>query len=138
MFLVGQGHDVRAVCRRALLSDVGIGVRARATSSIRYASHVRHWPTRRCRQRSSGPDETQELISLWYKARRSILTSRQHLLNEAEQLLVELPEALRDALPDTKSVRPRLRALARSRSRRRAAQPRQVRRVHTPTYLRDR
>jgi transposase len=45
------------------------------------------------------------------KARRSIVTSRRHLLNEAEQLLCELPEALRAVLPDRKAVRPRLRAL---------------------------
>ena len=59
----------------------------------------------------AGPDETHELIALWHKARRSIVTSRRHLLNEAEQLLCELPEALRAVLPDRKAVRPRLRAL---------------------------
>ena len=58
---------------------------------------------------------------MWHKARRSILVSRQHLLNEAEQLLVELPEALRETLPDTKAVRPRLRALVA------APRPRQLR-----------
>jgi transposase len=69
-------------------------------------------------QGDAGPDETHELMSLWHKARRSILTSRQHLLNEAECLLRELPEELRDTLPDTSDVRPRLKALAQRRPRR--------------------
>jgi len=60
----------------------------------------------------AGPDETQELLALWHKARRSILKSRQHLLNEAEALLGELPEELRMNLPDTSEVRPRLSVLA--------------------------
>ena len=118
MFLVGQGHDVRDVCptrtaerrrhRRQGKSD--------KLDSLRIARETladSEMPTAFKRAPGdAGPDETHELISLWHKARRSILTSRQHLLNEAEQLLVELPEALRDALPQTKSVRPRLRALA--------------------------
>jgi transposase len=117
MFLVGQGHDVRDVCptrtaerrrhRRQGKSD--------KLDSLRVARETLadpEMPTAFKRAPGdAGPDETHELISLWHKARRSILTSRQHLLNEAEQLLVELPEALRDALPQTKSVRPRLRAL---------------------------
>jgi transposase len=54
---------------------------------------------------------------LYQRARRSLKTSRQHLLNEAEALLAELPLQLRDQLPDTTAVRPRLRALARRRGR---------------------
>jgi hypothetical protein len=49
---------------------------------------------------------------LWQRARRSILTSRQHLLNEAEHPLCELPLKLREQLPDSKAVRPRLAAPA--------------------------
>ena len=60
----------------------------------------------------AGPDETTELIALWHKARRSLLKSRQHLLNEAESILIELPEAIRVNLPDTPDVRARLAALA--------------------------
>ncbi|MGH9064259.1 MAG: transposase [Acidimicrobiales bacterium] len=60
----------------------------------------------------AGPDETTECLQLWHKARRSLLKSRQHLLNEAESLLGELPEAVRDGLPDAPDVRTRLRALA--------------------------
>ncbi len=54
---------------------------------------------------------------LWQRQPRSILTSRQHLLNEADALLAELPLQVRDQLPDTSSVRPRLAALARRRWR---------------------
>ena len=60
----------------------------------------------------SGPDEQHQLLSLWNNRRRSILTSRQHLVGEAEHLLCELPLELREQLPDTKAVRPRLAALA--------------------------
>ncbi len=56
----------------------------------------------------SGPDELHELLSLWHNQRRSILTSRQHLLNEAEHMLCGLPLPLREQLPDTKAVRARL------------------------------
>jgi hypothetical protein len=66
-----------------------------------------------------GPDETTELIGLWHKARKSLLKSRQHLLNESEALLVALPVELREELPDTSQVRPRLVAVTqRDRSRR--------------------
>jgi transposase len=47
------------------------------------------------------------------RQRRLPRVSGQHLLNEAEALLAELPLELRDRLPDSKQVRPRLRALAR-------------------------
>jgi hypothetical protein len=63
----------------------------------------------------TGPDETVELMALWHKERRSVLKTRQHLLNEAEPLLNELPEELRGSLPDTKAVRPRLAALRQRR-----------------------
>jgi len=55
----------------------------------------------------SGPDEQHQLLALWHNRRRSILTSRQHLVNEAEHLLCELPLELRGQLPDTNAVRPR-------------------------------
>ena len=59
---------------------------------------------------------------LWHNRRRSVLTSRQHLVNGAEHLLCELPLSLRAQLPDTKAVRPRLRALG-ARNRRRRYDP---------------
>ena len=65
-----------------------------------------------------GPDELHQLLALWHNRRRSILTSRQHLVNEAEQLLCELPLELR-VLPNSKAVRPRLAALQRRNRRRR-------------------
>ena len=64
---------------------------------------------------------------MWHNRRRSILTSRQHLVNEAENLLCELPLELREQLPTSKSVRPRLAALARRNRRRRYQAPTKLR-----------
>ncbi len=64
---------------------------------------------------------------MWNNRRRSILKGRQHLVGEAEYLLCELPLELREQLPDTEAVGPRLAALA-SRDRRR--------RYDAPTRLR--
>ena len=44
----------------------------------------------------AGPDPQRELLMLYQRARRSILTSRQHVLNEADALLAELPLELRE------------------------------------------
>jgi transposase len=74
-----------------------------------------------------GPDELHQLLALWHNRRRSILASRQHLVNEAEHLLCELPLELRDQLPDTKAVRPRLAALGRRNRRRRHDPPTRLR-----------
>ena len=74
-----------------------------------------------------GPDELHQLLGLWHNRRRSILAGRQHLVNEAEQLLCELPLELREQLPDTKSVRPRLAALQRRNRRRRYDAPTRLR-----------
>jgi transposase len=60
----------------------------------------------------AGPDETHELLGLWHNQRRSLLKSRQHLLNEAEARLNELPEEIRADLPDDRSVRRRLKAFS--------------------------
>ncbi len=67
-----------------------------------------------------GPGLPQPITDHW--TARSGSTSRQHLLNEAEHLLCELPLQLRDQLPDSKAVRPRLAALA-DRNRRRRYDP---------------
>jgi hypothetical protein len=87
-------------------------------------SRARRSRTRCCRGRSSAPRARRARTSrpsCWGcgSARRSILTSRQHLLNEAEHPLCELPLELREQLPDSKAVRPRLAALA-GRDRRQA------------------
>jgi transposase len=60
-----------------------------------------------------GPDELHELLMLWTNRRRSILASREHLLSEAEWLLAALPLELREQLPSSKAIRPRLAALVR-------------------------
>ena len=59
-----------------------------------------------------GPDPVREMISLWHGARRSVAKIRQQLLGESEALLHQLPEHLRDRLPATKKIRPRLDAAA--------------------------
>jgi hypothetical protein len=61
----------------------------------------------------AAPDEQHELLCLWHNQRRSLLKSRQHLLSEAEFLLADLPLEVRERLPDSKAVRPRLAALRR-------------------------
>ena len=129
VFLVARGDDVRDVCaNRTPRSD---RARQRGKSdtldSERIARETRAHPLlprafKRAGQ-DSGPDELHELLSLWHNQRRSILTSRQHLLNEAEHLLSSLPLELREQLPDTKAVRPRLAALAARNRRRRCDQP---------------
>ena len=58
------------------------------------------------------PDPTRETIALWHGARRSVAKIRQQLLGESEALLHQLPEHLRDRLPATKKIRPRLDAAA--------------------------
>jgi transposase len=80
----------------------------------------------------TGPDEHGELLALCRKQRRSLLKCRRHLLNEAEFLLAELPLELRERLPDTKAVRPRLAALARRNRRRRWDAPTAALRLRLP------
>ena len=74
-----------------------------------------------------GPDEQHQLLALWHNRRRSILTTRQHLVNQAEYLLCELPLEFSEQLPDTKAVKPRLAALARRNRRRRYDAPTRLR-----------
>ena len=119
VFLIERGHDVRDVCptRTAEQSRKRRQGKTDALDSVRIAREVQADPDLpRAFKRAAGdagPDETSELLSLWHKARRSLLKSRQHLLNEAESLLIELPEEIRVTLPDTPDVRPRLDALSR-------------------------
>jgi transposase len=119
VFLIQRGHDVRDVCptRTAEQSRKRRQGKTDALDSVRIAREVQADDgLPRAFKRAggdAGPDETAELMSLWHKARRSLLKSRQHLLNEAESLLIELPEEIRIALPDTPDVRSRLEALTR-------------------------
>ncbi len=124
VFLSRRDQDVRDVCpNRTPRSD---RARQRGKSDTldaeRIARETLAHPLlpkafKRAAGDQTGPDEQTELLTLWHRTRRSILTSRQHLLNEAEFLLCELPLELRDQLPDTKAVRPRLAALAGQRRR---------------------
>jgi transposase len=133
MFLAGRGHDVRDVCaNRTPRSD---RARQRGKSdtldSERIARETLAHPLlpkafKRAGQ-EQGPDEQHQLLALWNNQRRSILTGRQHLVGEAEYLLCELPLDLREQLPDTKAVRPRLAALARRNRRRRYDAPTRLR-----------
>lgn len=109
IYLVGAGHDVRDVCpNRTACQDRG---RQRGKSDAldaeRIARETLSHPLlphafKRAQAQAPGPDEHQELLGLRHKQRRSLLKSRQHLLNEAEFLLAELPLDLREQLPDTK------------------------------------
>jgi len=133
MFLIGRGHDVRDVCAdRTPRSD---RARQRGKSdtldSERIAREVLAHPLlpkafKRSGQ-EQGPDEQHQLLALWHHRRRSILTSRQHLVGEAEYILCELPLQLREQLPDTNAVKPRLAALARRNRRRRYDAPTKLR-----------
>jgi transposase len=122
VFLAGRDQDVRDVCpNRTSRSE---RARQRGKSDTLDAERIAretlaHPLLPRAFKRAAGaagPDEQTELLALWHRARRSILTSRQHLLNEAEMLLDELPLELRERLPASKAVRPRLAALARQRT----------------------
>ena len=133
MFLTGRGHDVRDVCaNRTPRSD---RARQRGKSdtldSERIARETLAHPLLpKAFKRAGadgGPDEQHQLLALWNNQRRSILTGRQHLVGEAEYLLCELPLELREQLPDTKAVRPRLAALARRNRRRRYDAPTRLR-----------
>ena len=123
MFLAGRGHDVRDVCpNRTPRCD---RARQRGKSDMLDSERIAREVLARSllpkafkrAGREQGPDEQHQLLALWNNRRRSILTSRQQLVGEAEYLRCELPLELREQLPDTKAVRPRLAALAR-RSRR--------------------
>ena len=126
IYLAGRGHDVRDVCpnrtgrqdrgRQRGKSDTLDAERiARETLAHPLLAHAfKHM------RAQAGPDEQRELLCLWHNQRRSLLKSRQHLLNEAEFLLADLPLRLREQLPDTKAVRPRLSALARRNRRARS------------------
>jgi hypothetical protein len=119
MYLAQRGHDVRDCSpnrtnerRRARQQG-----KTDASGSLRIARETQADPAMpRAFKRAegdAGPDETAELLALWHKARRSLLKSRQHILNEAENLSCDLPVETRELLPRTKQVKPRLFALAR-------------------------
>jgi transposase len=133
MFLTGRGYDVRDVCANRTPRNDRARQRGKSDTldSERIARETLAHPLlprafKRAGQ-DQGPDEHHQLLALWHNRRRSILTSRQHLVNEAEHLLCELPLELRDQLPDSKAVRPRLAALAARNRRRRHDAPTSLR-----------
>src|SRR4051812_58904 len=70
------------------------------------------------RAQASGPWALASVVDPGSRRQRGGDRSAQtHALNEAEMLLSELPLELREQLPDTSAVRPRLAALARRRLR---------------------
>ncbi|MEA2311496.1 MAG: transposase [Solirubrobacteraceae bacterium] len=129
VFLAGREQDVRDVCATRTARSDRACQRGKSDTldSERIARETLAHPLLpRAFKRAGderGPDEQRELLALWHNARRSILTSRQHLLNEAESLLSALPLALREQLPDSTAVRPRLAALAGRNRRRRHDAP---------------
>ena len=133
IFLVGRGHDVRDVCANRTPRQDRSRQRGKsdALDSERIARETLAHPLLpKAFKRAGadqGPDELHQLLTLWHNRRRSILTSRQHLVNEAENLLCELPLELREQLPTSKSVRPRLAALQRRNRRRRYQAPTKLR-----------
>ena len=124
IFLVGRGYDVRDVCpNRTAHQD---RARQRGKSDVLDSERIAretlaHPLLPRAFKRAgqdAGPDEQSELLTVWWRARCSLLKRRQHLLSEAEALLRDLPLGLIERLPDTQKVRPRLAALARHTRRR--------------------
>lgn len=117
IFLIERGHDVRDVCPNRT-NQRGRGRHQGKTDRLdaeRIARETQSSPaTPMAFKRAggdSGPDETAELLALWHNARRSLTKLRVQLLSEVETLLLALPEEIRDELPDTKGIRPRLAAL---------------------------
>jgi transposase len=118
VFLTGRGYDVRDVCANRTAGSDRARQRGKSDTldSERIARETLAHPLLpRAFKRAGddrGVDEIHELMTIWHNQRLSILKSRQHLVNEAETMLCELPLELREQLPDKKAVRPRLKALA--------------------------
>lgn len=129
IFLAGRGHDVRDVCPNRTGRQDRARQRGKSDEldSERIARETLSHPLLpRAFKRAgdeAGPDEQAELLAVWWQARCALMKRRQHLLAEAEALLVELPLWLIERLPDTKAARPKLRALKRATYRRRLDPP---------------
>jgi transposase len=117
MFLIERGVDVRDVCptrtaEQARRRQQGKSDVLDATRIARETLAEPRLPTAFKRAGTDrGPDPVHEQILLWHKARRSLVKSRTHLLNEADHLLIELPLGLREQLPRTSDVRRLLHAV---------------------------
>jgi len=133
IFLAGRGYDARDVCPNRTAGHDRARQRGKSDTldSERVARETLAHPLlprafKRAGQ-DAGPDEQAELLAVWWQARCSLLNRRQHLLNEAEALLGDLPLELIERLPGTQRVRPRLAALARLTRRRRFDLPTKLR-----------
>ena len=119
LFLVAQGGDVREVCpnRTGRVDRRGRGKSDRLDAERIARETLAHADLPAAFKRGPGSegglDERHDLLRLLHRARQSLLQDRQHLVNEAEALLNDLPDELTEALGDGKAVRPRLRRLAR-------------------------
>ncbi len=140
VFLTGRGYDVRDVCANRTARNDRARQRGKSDTldSERIAREVLAHPLlpkafKRAGQ-DQGPDERHQLLAIWHNRRLSILKSRQHLLGEAESLLCELPLVLREQLPASKAVRPRLNAVAARNRRRRYDPPTKLRQQMLDTY----
>lgn len=117
MFLIERGVDVRDVCptRTAEQARRRREGKSDALDATRIARETLADPRMPAAFKRAGtdvgPDPVREQILLWHKARRSLLKTRLHLLNEADHLLIELPLELRAQLPRTSDVRRLLRSL---------------------------
>jgi hypothetical protein len=129
IFLARRGHDVRDVCPNRTGRQDRARQRGKSDEldSERIARETLAHPLLpRAFKRAgeeAGPDEQAELLAVWWQARCALMKRRQHLLSEAEARLHELPLVLIERLPDTKAVRPRLRALKHATYRRRLDPP---------------
>ena len=129
IYVTGAGHDVRDVCPNRTGRQDRARQRGKSDTldAERIARETLAHPLLplafKAARQQAGPDEHTELLRLYHGQRQSLLKSRQHLLNEAEFLLADRPLALRDWLPDTKAVRPRLAALTRRNRRARSDAP---------------
>ncbi len=118
VFLCERGYDVRDVCptrtaeqskrRRQGKTDA---LDAERIARETLADPLLPWAFKRA-PGDTGPEPVMDQIALWHKARRSLLKSRQHILNEAESILIALPEEVQAELADTTDVRRRLGGLA--------------------------
>jgi len=117
MFLIRAGYDVRDVCPTRTALDHRSRGRGKsdAIDSVRIARLTQSDPglpvAFKRAGNDRGPDALHEQLSLWHNVRKSLVKTRQHLTSEVEALLCALPEAIRDQLPATRAIRPRLAAV---------------------------
>ena len=121
MYLIGRGHDVRDVCptRTAEQSRRRRQGKTDALDSVRIARETQADPAMPTAFKraggDAGPDETHELMPCGTRRAGRSSSPASTCSTRPSTSCGELPEELRAALPDTTTVRPRLRALADAR-----------------------